>query len=238
MFRVGGERMNMHIRNIDGPRFGSWVLDHAGCERCCCIMIIVLSTAYVNTYCWWLGRHSWSDWIASFPREDMWSGLLCCFRIGTVIQYRFDVFVACEVCNISWCNVLVPELLDHSLANRVACQAMTVQPALLSHSLNHVSQFFHANPLHHKPLAIRFCQILCPWRNVKRTSCLTLCIGSFRGKQLEGCNGTFFGLCGIQPRRHFPDVWNINPAFLLVSPSFSSRNFVQSAACLKVTSSL
>ena len=199
MCRVGGERMNINVRNIDGPRFGCWGLDSAWREGWCGIVITLLFTVYVNPClrCW--GRHSCSHWIASFARMDMWSGLLCCFRNGTVIQYRSDAFVSCEVHNISRCNVLVPKLLDHSLANRVVCQAMTVQPAMLSHFLNYVSQFIHTNPLQHKPLAIRSCQILGPWRNVK----------GLPGWQLVGCNGTSFVLCRIHPRRHFPDVWNI-----------------------------
>lgn len=187
LFRVGGERMNINVRNIDGPGFGCWFLESARRERWCYIVIIVL----FKPWWWWWGRHSCSDWKPPFPRQDVWSGLLCWFRNRTVIQYRLDVFVACELHDVSRCNVFVPEHLDHSLANRVVSQALTVQPALLSHPLNHVSQFIEADPLHNKPLAIWSCQSPGPRRNVEWTSWLTISTWSLRGKQLVGCDGVF-----------------------------------------------
>ncbi|KAH3748493.1 hypothetical protein DPMN_182939 [Dreissena polymorpha] len=108
-------------------------------------------------------------------------------------------------------NVFVPDHLDHSLSNRVVSQALTVQPALLSHPLNHVSQFIEADPLHNKPLVIWSCQSPGPRRNVEWTSWLTISTGSHRGKQLIGCDGASVVLCGIQPRWHFPDVLNVTP---------------------------
>ena len=119
-------------------------------------------------------------------------------------------------------NVFLPEHLDHSLANRVVIQALTVQPALLSHPLNHVSQLIEADPLHHKPLAIWSCQSPGPRRNVEWTSWLTISTWSLRVKQLVGCDGASVVLCGIHPRLHFPDVWNVTacPRFSLAFIQF------------------